>query len=50
MTTKAKVVDLRAEPEIEVAADGKTAKGVWMMAGTESGLPDPKVAEAFPDM
>ena len=37
-------------PVIEVAADGKTAKGVWMMAGTESGLTDPKVAEAFPDM
>lgn len=37
-------------PVIEVAADGRTAKGVWMMAGTESGLTDPKVAEAFPDM
>ena len=37
-------------PVIEVAADGKTAKGVWLMAGTESGLTDPKVAEAFPDM
>lgn len=37
-------------PVIEVAADGRTAKGVWMMAGTESGLTDPKVAEDFPDM
>ncbi len=37
-------------PVIEVAADGKTAKGVWIMAGTESGLTDPTVAEAFPDM
>lgn len=37
-------------PVIEVAGDGKTATGVWMMAGTESGLTDPKVAEAFPDM
>ncbi|MBN9182551.1 MAG: nuclear transport factor 2 family protein, partial [Microbacterium sp.] len=37
-------------PVIEVAADGETAKGVWLMAGTESGLTDPKVAEAFPDM
>ncbi len=37
-------------PVIEVAADGETAKGVWLMAGTESGLTDPEVAEAFPDM
>ncbi|WP_109210323.1 MULTISPECIES: nuclear transport factor 2 family protein [Microbacterium] len=37
-------------PVIEVAGDGQTAKGVWLMAGTESGLTDPKVAEAFPDM
>src|SRR6476469_7611284 len=36
-------------PVIEVAADGMTANGVWLMAGTESGLTDPKVAEAFPD-
>ena len=35
---------------IEVAGDGQTAKGVWLMAGTESGLTDPAVAEAFPDM
>jgi hypothetical protein len=35
---------------IEVAGDGRTAKGVWLMAGTESGLTDPEVAEAFPDM
>src|SRR3954466_15862225 len=37
-------------PVIEVAGDGETAKGVWLMAGLESGLTDPKVAEAFPDM
>ena len=37
-------------PVIEVAGDGKTAKGVWLMAGIESGLTDPKVADAFPDM
>ncbi|WP_295121777.1 nuclear transport factor 2 family protein [uncultured Leifsonia sp.] len=37
-------------PVIEVAADGETAKGVWIMAGTESGLTDPAVAEEFPDM
>ena len=35
-------------PVIEVAADGKTAKGVWLMAGTESGLTDPEVAKEFP--
>ena len=37
-------------PVIEVAGDGKTAKGVWLMAGTESGLTDPEVAKEFPDM
>jgi hypothetical protein len=37
-------------PVIEVAGDAETARGVWLMAGTESGLTDPKVAEAFPDM
>ena len=37
-------------PVIEVAADGETAKGVWLMAGTESGLTDPEVAKEFPDM
>ena len=37
-------------PVIEVAEDGKTAKGVWLMAGTESGLTDPEVAKEFPDM
>src|SRR5690242_13953094 len=30
-------------PVIEVAGDGETAKGVWIMAGTESGLTDPEV-------
>lgn len=37
-------------PVIEVAGDGQTAKGVWIMAGVESGLTDPEVAAAFPDM
>ncbi|MGN6408103.1 MAG: nuclear transport factor 2 family protein, partial [Curtobacterium sp.] len=37
-------------PVIEVAGDAETARGVWLMAGTESGLTDPAVAEAFPDM
>jgi hypothetical protein len=36
-------------PVIEVAADGKTAKGVWIMAGNESGLTDPEVAKGSPD-
>jgi hypothetical protein len=36
-------------PVIEVAADGRTAKGVWIMAGTESGLTDPDVARESPD-
>ena len=35
-------------PVIEVAADGRTAKGVWMMAGTESGRTHPQGAGAFP--
>src|SRR3954454_13258145 len=36
-------------PVIEVAGDGGTAKGVWIMAGTESGLTDVEVAKASPD-
>src|SRR3954453_5875822 len=36
-------------PVIEVAGDGETAKGVWIMAGTESGLTDVEVAKASPD-
>jgi hypothetical protein len=36
-------------PVIEVAADGKTAKGVWIMNGTEAGLTDPEHASALPD-
>ncbi|WP_432512125.1 nuclear transport factor 2 family protein [Kineococcus sp. SYSU DK001] len=35
-------------PVIEVGSD-ETAKGVWIMAGTESGLTDPAVAEDSPD-
>lgn len=37
-------------PVIEIAGDGETAKGVWLMAGTESGLTDPEVAAGFADM
>jgi hypothetical protein len=36
-------------PVIEVAADGETAKGVWIMTGCESGLTDPEVAARQPD-
>ena len=36
-------------PVIEVAADGKTAKGVWNVTGNESGLTDPEVAKESPD-
>jgi hypothetical protein len=36
-------------PAIEVAADGETAKGVWIMTGCESGLTDPEVAAGQPD-
>jgi hypothetical protein len=35
-------------PLIEVAADGKTAKGRWIAAGVESGLMTPKVAAKAP--
>ena len=35
-------------PVIEVGGDGQTAKGVWIMAGSESGLTDPAVAEKQP--
>jgi hypothetical protein len=36
-------------PVVEVAGDGETAKGVWIMNGTESGLTDPDVAREAPD-
>jgi hypothetical protein len=36
-------------PVIEVAEDGETAKGVWIMTGLESGLTDPEVAEQQPE-
>lgn len=36
-------------PLIEVAADGKTAKGLWVMSGVESGLTDPEAAKQAPD-
>jgi hypothetical protein len=36
-------------PVIEVADDGETAKGLWVMTGLESGLTDPEVADSLPD-
>lgn len=44
------ILHYTASPVIEVAADGQTAKGVFTIAGSESGLTDPEVAKAFPDM
>src|SRR5690349_2266882 len=35
-------------PVIEVAEDGETAQGVWIMTGLESGLTDPDVATHVP--
>ncbi|MCS6947119.1 MAG: nuclear transport factor 2 family protein [Steroidobacteraceae bacterium] len=37
-----------ASPVIEVAADGQTAKGVWVVAGVESGLSSPAAAAKAP--
>ena len=36
-------------PVIEVAGDGETAKGVWIMAGCESGLSTKEEAAKMPD-
>lgn len=36
-------------PVIEVAEDGKTAKGFWLMAGVESGTSDPKNVGTMPE-
>ncbi len=38
-----------ASPIIEVAADGKTAKGMWLRSGLESGLTSPEAAKGAPD-
>lgn len=35
-------------PVIEVAEDGRSAKGIWIMAGLESGWMDPEVAKNVP--
>ena len=36
-------------PVIEVAEDGRTAKGLWIASGVESGLTDPELAKQSPD-
>lgn len=38
-----------ASPIIEVAGDGQTAKGMWLMSGLESGLTSPEAAKGAPD-
>lgn len=43
------VVHYVTNPVIEVAADGQTAKGMWMMTGIESGLTAPEAAAGAPD-
>ena len=35
-------------PVVEVSADGTSAKGIWIMAGLESGLMDPEIAKNVP--
>jgi hypothetical protein len=36
-------------PVIEIAGDGQTAKGMWIMTGLESGLTRPEFAEHMPE-
>lgn len=43
------LVHYTTTPIIEVAADGKTAKGMWIMSGLESGLTDLEAAKSAPD-
>lgn len=43
------ILHMSTTPVIEVAADGKTAKGVWIMAGTESGLTELDHADKMPE-
>lgn len=38
-----------ASPIIEVAEDGQTAKGMWLMSGLESGLTSPEAAKGAPE-
>jgi hypothetical protein len=43
------IVHYVTSPIIEVAEDGQTAKGMWMMTGLESGLTSPEAAKGAPD-
>jgi hypothetical protein len=43
------IVHYTTTPIIEVAADGRTAKGLWIVSGVESGLTDPEIAAQAPD-
>lgn len=43
------IVHYVTSPIIEVAEDGQTAKGMWMMTGLESGLTSPESAKGAPD-
>lgn len=42
------LVHFNTSPVIEVAGDGRSAKGVWIVAGVESGLSDPEMAKKAP--
>jgi hypothetical protein len=42
------LIHYNTSPVIEVAEDGKSAKGVWITAGVESGLAAPENAEKAP--
>lgn len=42
------ILHMSTTPVIEIAQDGQTAKGVWIMAGTESGLTDAEQASKQP--
>ncbi|MBL8549003.1 MAG: nuclear transport factor 2 family protein [Hyphomonadaceae bacterium] len=42
------LVHFTTSPLIEVAEDGETAKGVWIIAGVESGMSEPEVAARAP--
>jgi hypothetical protein len=43
------LVHINANPVIEIAADGASAKGLWLMSGLESGLVTPENAKSAPE-
>ena len=43
------IVHYTTTPMIQVASDGKTAKGLWVVSGVESGLTDPEIAKHTPE-